>query len=321
VRLHNIGTYDTVNPYTLKGQDAWGLFLTFERLMTQAADEPDSLYGLVAESVELPVDRGWVSFKIRPQARWHDGSPITAADVVFSYQVLTTEGHPRYRLLFRDVERVDALAPDRVRFAFKDTMNRDLPLLVAAMPLVPEAAFAERDFAVTTLEPIMGSGPYRVAKVDPGRSITLQRVMDYWGRDLPVNRGRHNFDVIRYDYYRDRGIALEAFFAGEYDFREEFTSKSWATEYDKPAVRDGRIVREVLKDDRPAGAQAFNLNLRREKFQDRRVREALARPARPSWRSWSPCGARSRTRCSPPPTWPRTRVAPCARTCARRAAC
>lgn len=276
MRLHAIGTYDTLNPYALKGRPAFGLFLTFESLMIPAADEPDSLYGLVAGSVELPTDRSWVSFRIRPEARWHDGSPITAADVVFSYRILTAKGHPRYRLLYRDVERVEATAPDRVRFAFKQTLNRDLPLLAATMPLLPEAAFAGRDFGRTTLEPIMGSGPYRVAKVDPGRSITLRRVEDYWGRDLPVNRGRHNLDVVRYDYYRDRGIALEAFKAHEYDFREEFTSKSWATEYDVPAVRDGRIVREVLKDERPAGAQAFYLNLRREKFRDRRVREALA---------------------------------------------
>jgi microcin C transport system substrate-binding protein len=276
VRRRWIGSYDTLNPYTLKGLSAIGVSILFPSLMTPAADEADSLYGLLAASVEVPADRSWVAFNLRPEARWHDGSPITAADVVFSYEILITKGHPRFRLLYRDFVGAVAPSPGRVRFDFKQAVNRDLPLLAATMPVFSKAYFGERDFAKTTLEPPLGGGPYSVAKVDPGRSITFERVKDYWGRDLPVNRGRHNFDIIRYDYYRDRNVALEAFFAGEYDFREEYTSKSWASQYDKPAVRDGRIVREVLPDDRPSGTQAFFLNLRRDKFKDRRVREALA---------------------------------------------
>jgi microcin C transport system substrate-binding protein len=195
--------------------------------------------------------------------------------VVFSFETLLEKGHPSYRVLLRDVAGVEALGRLLVRFEFKPGEHRDLPLIVAAMPVLSQAYWSGRDFAKTTLEPPLASGPYRVAKVDPGRSIAFRRDPDYWARDLPVNLGRYNYDSIRFDYYRDRGIALEAFFAGEYDFREEFTSKSWATEYDKPPVRKGLIVREVLPDETPSGVQAFFLNVRRAKFADRRTRAAL----------------------------------------------
>ena len=275
LRLWALESYDSLNPFVLKGVPAAGIGMIHETLMARAGDEPDALYGLIAESVELADDRSWVAFTLRPEARWRDGSPITADDVVFSFETLRAEGHPSYRVLYRDIAGVEARAPDRVRFTFAPGEHRDLPLVAAAMPVLSKAYWEGREFGETTLEPPLASGPYRVAKVDPGRSITYRRDPEYWGAELPVNRGRYNFDVIRFDYYRDRGIALQAFFAGEYDFCEEFTSKSWATEYDKPPVRKGLIRREVLPDETPSGVQAFFINTRRAKFRDRRVRAAL----------------------------------------------
>ena len=275
LRLWALESYDSLNPFIVKGVAAEGVGLIYESLMTRANDEADAVYGLIAESAELAADRLGVVFTIRGAARWWDDTPITAADVVFSFETLLAKGHPQYRVLYRDIAQVEALAPDKVRFRFKPGEHRDLPLIAATMPIFPEAYWAGRTFDLTTLEPPLSSGPYRIAKVDAGRSITYRRDSTYWGRALPVNRGRYNFDVIRYDYYRDRVIALEAFFAGNYDFREEFTSKSWATRYDKPAVTKGLIVREELPDNTPSGVQAFFLNTRRAALRDRRVRAAL----------------------------------------------
>lgn len=275
LRMWALESYDSLNPFVLKGVPAAGVGLIYETLMTAADDEADAMYGLIAESAAMASDRSSVTFTLGPEARWSDGAPITAADVVFSFETLRAEGHPSYRVLYRDIARIEALAPDRVRFSFAPGEHRDLPLIAAGMPVLSEAYWSGRDFGATTLEPPVSSGPYRIETIDAGRSITYRRVADHWGRDLPVYRGRYNFDVIRFDYYRDRGIALEAFFAGEYDFREEYTSKSWATEYDKPPVRDGRVRRETLADETPSGVQAFFINTRRAKFADPRVREAL----------------------------------------------
>jgi len=285
VRLWYFGSYDNLNPFIRKGNAAAGsnLFgvdgraLTFESLMLQAMDEPDSYYGLIAESVELPDDRQSITFTLRPQARWHDGSTITADDVVFSFEILQREGHPAFRVLFQDISAATALGPHKVRFEFAaGAETRDLPAVVAEMPVVSKSYYADRSFAETTLEPPLGSGPYEVSRVDEGRAITYQRVAGHWGRDLGVYRGRWNFDRITYDYYRDRDIALEALFAGKIDFREDYTSRNWATKYDSvPAVQDGRLKRETLPDERPSGFQAFYLNSRREKFRDRRVRQAI----------------------------------------------
>ena len=279
------GTFDSVHPFLLKGVAgagsnpfiAGGSLITFESLMVPAQDEPDSYYGLVARSVEIPDDRQSVTFTLRPEARFHDGSPITAEDVAFSFVSLQSDAaNPIYRVLYRDIDRVQVLAPDRVRFVFKDgVLTRDLPAYAATMPILSKAYYRDRDFAKTTLEPPLASGPYRVAAVDAGRAITYERVKDYWARDLPVRRGQFNFDRIRFDYYRDRTIGLQALIAGKVDFREEFTSRDWATGYDAPPVKDGRIKREELPDFSPSGTQAFFLNTRRAKFQDRRTREAL----------------------------------------------
>ena len=276
LRLRDVGTFDNVQPFILKGRTAIGAGLVHDTLMVRAGDEPDGHYGLIAESAELAEDRSWVIFNLRPEARFHDGSPITADDVAFSFEALTTKGHPSFRIRYQNVARAEALARRRVKFHLEPEATRDLPVNLAQLPVLSKAYYETRDFAKTTLEPPLASGPYRMAKVDAPRSITYERVRDYWARDLPVNRGRWNFDSIKFDYYRDRTSALLAFFAGDYSFREEFTSKSWSTEYDdKKPIQQGLIVRDELPDHSPSGVQAWFYNMRRDKFADRRVRAAL----------------------------------------------
>lgn len=275
VRLSSIGTFDSLNGYILKGQSAAGLGQIYDTLTVGSEDEPFSRYGLVAESMEVPDDRSWVIFNLRPEARFHDGTPMTAEDVVFSLETLKSKGDPFYRTYFSSVEQADVLGPHRVRFRFVPGDNRELPLIVGELPVLPKAWWSSRTFDKTTLEPPLGSGAYRVADVEPGRSITYQRVEDYWARDLPVNKGRQNFDQIRIDYYRDTTVALEAFKAGEFDFRQENVSKDWATAYDIPAVADGLIVKEEIRHHQGTGMQAFAFNIRRPQFRDPKVREAL----------------------------------------------
>ena len=276
LRLAAVDSYDTLNPFTLKGVSAAGAGLPFETLLEGAADEPDSAYGLVAARVELAPDRSWLRFTLRPEARWHDGTPITAADVRFSFETLTKEGHPNYAVLLAGVDGVEAEDPRTVLFRLGDRDNRKLPLIIGGLPILSKAYYEGRAFGETTMEPPLGSGPYRVGRVDPGRAIAYERVPDYWGAHLPVNVGRYNFDEIRFDYYRDRTVIVEALKAGEFDFHEEFTSKTWATAYDIPAVAEGWLIKEVLPDNTPSGVQAYFINTRLPKFQDRRVRQALA---------------------------------------------
>lgn len=270
------GTFDSLNQFILKGVPAEGLNRLYDTLLERALDEPDAAYGLIAESVALGAERGSVTFRLRPEARWRDGAPITAEDVVFSFNLLKAEGHPSYRIMLADVVEATAKDARTVTFRFSDTANRKLPLLVGTeLPILPKAYFADHVFDETSLAPIPGSGPYRVERVNAGRSIVYARVPDYWARDLPVKRGRHNFDAIRYEYFRDRTIMVEALKAHEYDFHEEFTAKTWTTAYDIPELADGRMVREVLPDNTPSGVQAFFINTRRAKFRDPRVRRAL----------------------------------------------
>ncbi|MBT3370497.1 MAG: ABC transporter substrate-binding protein [Rhodospirillaceae bacterium] len=285
LRLWYNGNFDSLNPFILKGHWAAGSnpfgvdgrLLTFETLMIGSGDEEDSYYGLIAGGVEIPDDRQSITFTLRPAARWHDGSAISADDVAFSFDILKTKGHPVYRVLFKDITGTEVLGPRKVRFNFaKGVLTRDLPATVAAMPVLSKSWYSDHDFTKTTMTPPMGSGPYRVEKVDPGRSITYVLVDDHWGKDLAVYRGRNNFRRITWDYYRDRDIALESLFAGKIDFREDFTSRNWATKYDDvPAVKDGRLIKEILPDQNPSGFQAFFLNTRRAKFTDRRVRQAI----------------------------------------------
>lgn len=276
VRLAEIGGFDSLNPFILKGTAAAGLGRTFDTLAVQSDDEPFTEYGLVAESILRDPDNRWVEFRLRPEARFHDGSPVTAEDVAFTLELLKTRGHPFYRAYYKDVARAVVKDPHTVRFEFSTADNRELPLIVGQLPVLPRAWWRERDFTRTTLEPLLGSGPYRVEKVDPGRSITYRRVPDYWAAALPVNRGRHNFDEIRIDYYRDDTVALEAFKAGEYDFRLENVAKNWAVGYDGPALREGLIRKEEIPHQRPTGMQGFVFNTRKPLFADRRVRWALA---------------------------------------------
>ena len=275
VKYDAIGTFDTLNPFTLKGQPAAGVGAMFDTLMTPSEDEPSSSYGLIAESVEVANDKASVVYNLRPQARFWDGSPITPEDVVWTFDTLKAQGHPRWRLYYADVLKAEKTGPHQVKFTFRNGANRELPSIVGELPVLSKAYWSGRDFAKTTLEIPLGSGPYKIDSFDPGRSVTYRRVPDYWGKDLPVNVGRNNFDVIRYDYYRDQTVALEAFKAGAYDIRVENVSKNWAIGYDGPALASGLIKKEQIPNKVPQGMQAFGFNTRRPIFQDARVRRAL----------------------------------------------
>ena len=271
-----VGTFDNLNPFILKGVEAVATGLPFDNLLATAQDEPDSAYGLIAQSVEVAADRSWVRFRLNPEARWHDGTAITAEDVVFTFETLMEKGHPAFRILYADVAGAVKLSEREVEFRLANTENRKLPLLVGGLQIISKAYYTAHEFDKTTLSPPLGSGPYRVDRIDPGRSISYRRVADYWAKDLPVNIGRHNFDELTWDYYRDRTIMVEALKAGEFDWHEEFTSKTWMTAYDLPAIDAGVMIKEVLPDNTPSGVQAFFFNTRRDKFKDARVRRAIS---------------------------------------------
>ena len=243
--------------------------------MVGSSDEPASAYGLVAETVEIPADRSWVQFNLRKESRFHDGTPMTPADVIWTFETLKSRGHPFYRSYYADVIKAEPVGERSVRFTFRNGDNRELAQIVGELPVLSKAYWSSHDFEQTTLEPPLGSGAYKIEAVDPGRSITFRRVPDYWAANLPVNRGRENFDVIRYDYYRDATVALEAFKAGTYDIRQENIAKLWATGYDGPALRAGLIQKVEIPHSRVAGMQGFGFNTRRDIFADRRVREAI----------------------------------------------
>jgi microcin C transport system substrate-binding protein len=276
LRLSDTGGFDSLNPFIPKGNPASQISLIYDTLTFHSLDEPFTEYGLLAEKIEKDPEQRFVRFYLRPQARFNDGTPVTADDVVFTFETLIKQGDPMYRNYYADVDKVVAEDKLRVRFDFKRPGNRELPLILGQLQILPRHWWASRDFAKTSLEPPLGSGPYRVAKVDPGRSIRYERVKDYWAKDLPVNRGFNNFDAVVVDSYRDLTVALEAFKAGQFDFNEERIAKNWATAYDSPAIRDGRIVRQELHNDNPWGMQGFAFNLRRPVFQDARVREAIS---------------------------------------------
>ncbi|MEM7269027.1 MAG: extracellular solute-binding protein [Pseudomonadota bacterium] len=271
-------TFDSLNPFILKGEAAFEVAMfVFDSLLTRAWDEPDAMYGLLAESVTYPENRAWAEFQMRPEATFADGTPVTADDVVFSLEVLKEKGSPTYKTAFSDLEGAEALGEHRVRFTFREgAATRDLPMLAGSVPVFSRAFWDGKDFAESSLEPPLGSGPYEVGDVQPGRAIAYVRRDDYWAKDLPVNRGKWNFGELRYEYFKDSTAAFEAFKAGEYEIHEEFFSKLWATAYDFPALEKGWVLRDVLPDGRPSGTQGYWFNIRREKFQDPKVREALA---------------------------------------------
>ena len=289
LRAMAFGTFDTLNPYTFKGSSPvttpnfqqYGVSELNETLMVgtgqydPSGDEPTSSYGLIARSVEYSEDRSWVVFNLRPEARWHDGKPITSADVAFSYRTLLKEGHPLYRTNLQEVQRVDILGPLRIRFVFKRAGNPLLILRLGEMPVLPKHYWQHRDFKATTFEPPLGSGPYRITEVQPGRRLVFERVKNYWGKDLAVNRGKYNFDRVEYEFYRDATVAFEAFKAGEFDIYIEHQAKNWANGYNFPAVRRGEVIKAQIPHRIPTQTQGLFMNSRRATFSDPRVREAL----------------------------------------------
>jgi len=269
------GGFNSLNQFILKGIPASGLSYLYDSLTESADDEISSRYGLVAEAINLASDKSWIEFKLRKEARFHDGIAITADDVVFTFNKLIAEGHPSYKMAFRDVFAAKKINPHLVRFIFKNNRNRDLPLLVASLPVLPKHFYEKIDFSKTTLQPPLGSGPYKIKEVKPNRSIVYQRAKDYWAKDLPVNRGRYNFDQITFDYYRDANVLVEAFKSQKYDFRQENVARKWATAYDIDAIKNGEIIKREIMHSLPAPMQTFVLNLRREKFQNIALRQAL----------------------------------------------
>jgi microcin C transport system substrate-binding protein len=271
-----IGTFDNLNPYIVNGAAATGLGLIGNTLTVGSQDEPFTEYGSLAKTIDVADDRASVTYELRPEARWQDGQPITADDVVFSLETLRTKGSPFYRAYYANVVRAEKLGEGKVRFVFENGSNRELPLIMGQLPIVPKHYWEGREFDKTTLEAPIGGGPYRIKSVDPGRSITYERVKDWWGADLPVNKGRYNYDEIRFEYYRDPNVALEAFKAGRFDLRVENSSRFWATGYQGPALDQGLIVKDEIPTESGSGMQAFAYNIRRPVFQDPRVRQALA---------------------------------------------
>jgi microcin C transport system substrate-binding protein len=277
VRAYNQSyqTFNSFNAYVLKGEGAQGMDMTFSPLMVRANDEPDAMYGLVAKSVQISPDKLTYRFTLRPEARFHDGSKLTAHDAAFSLTALKTKGHPLIVAQMRDVVKAEAPDDATLIVTFAEKRARDVPLYVVGLPIFSKAYYATRPFDESTLDIPLGSGPYQVGKFEVNRYVEFERVKDWWAADLPVNRGSYNFDNVRYEFYRDRDVAFEGFTGKNYLYREEFTARVWATRYDFPAVKDGRVKREILPDETPSGAQGWFINTRREKFRDPRVREAL----------------------------------------------
>nr|WP_320134953.1 extracellular solute-binding protein [uncultured Amphritea sp.] len=271
-----IGTFDSFNPFIIKGAAADGIGLIYDSLLTRAQDEAFSLYGLLAESLEVADDRSWIIFNLNPKARFSDGRPVTAEDIIYSFKLLREQGSPFYQSYYREISAIEALSERRVKFSFSASENRELPLIVGEVSILPKHYWEQRDFSKPSLEVPVGSGPYVIDSFDAGRTIIYKRNPDYWGADLPVNRGRFNFDNIRYDYYKDGNVALEAFKGGEYDFRQETSSKQWATGYKGAVFDDGKIITRNIVHENPTGMQAFILNTRKPYFSDSRVRQALA---------------------------------------------
>ena len=271
----NFQTFNSFNSFILKGDAAQGMELTFATLMKGAADEPDAMYGLAAHAVQVSEDGTSYRYVIRPEARFHDGSKLTAHDAAFSFNILKEQGHPLITQRMRDYAGAEAMDDATLVVRFAPGRARDVPLFVAALPIFSRAYYSTHAFDESNLNVPLGSGAYRVGHFDAGHYIEYERVADWWGAKLPVNVGMNNFDIIRYEFFRDREVGFVAFTAKNYLFREEFTSRVWATRYDFPAVRDGRVKRDVLPDDTPSGAQGWFPNQRRDKFKDRRVREAL----------------------------------------------
>jgi len=273
LRRYALGSFDNFNAFIVRGQAGPGS--SIESLMTSPEDDSETEYGLIAESVEVGPDKSWVAFNLRSEPRWHDGKPITVDDVIFSLNILKEKGIPFFGAYYANVSKAEQIGERKVKFSFSSSGNRELPTIMGQLSILPKHYWEGRDFESPTADVPLGSGPYKVDSFEIGRSVTLKRVQDYWGAKLPINIGQSNWDTVRYDYYRDSTVALEAFKAGQYDSRLESSAKNWATAYDTPALRDGRMKKVELPNDNPVGMQAFVFNTRRDVFKDRRVREAL----------------------------------------------
>lgn len=289
LRIMATGTFDTLNPYSFKGTSPiatpnlyqYGVSELNETLMVgsgvydPSGDEPASNYGLIAKTIEYPDDRSWVIFNLRPEARFHDGSPITAADVAFSYHILSSQGHPQYRAMLQDVDNVRVLGPYRICFDLKSVGNSLAILRLGEMPVLSKKYWANKDFSATTFTPPLNSGPYKIVSVVPGKRLVFQRIKNWWGTNLPVNKGKYNFDRIEVEFYRDSTVAFEAFKAGNFDIYLDSKAKNWATAYNFPAVEQGKIIKQEVTNKLPAQTQGLFFNTRRPIFQNVKVRQAL----------------------------------------------
>jgi microcin C transport system substrate-binding protein len=280
IKLAATGTFDSLNPFIVKGHSAAGMsylgqgFL-YDSLTVQSNDEPFSQYGSVAKEIEWPEDRSWVRFHLEPNAKFQDGEAIRSDDIKFSFETLTSKGHPLYSSYYGNVTKVETPDELTVTFYFDSNTNKELALIVGQLPILPKHYWQDKDFSKTTLTPPVGSGPYRIVAVDPGRSITYERVKDWWGKDKAINKGKFNFDTVEYDYYRDNTVAIEALKAGEFDLRIENSSKEWATSYNGKHFKSGQMVKQEIAHNNPTGMQAFAFNSRRKPFDDPKVRQAL----------------------------------------------
>ncbi len=267
-------TFDSFHPFILKGNS----FSTgsVETLLIGSEDEPFTQYGLIAKSIKWPEDRSWVIFELREEARWHDGKPITSEDVAWSYETLISKGNPQYRFYYGAVEKVEVISERKVKFSFSEKNNRELPLVMGQLPILPRHYWQNHDFEKTTLDPPLGSGPYQIKRFEAGRFVELERVENYWGKELAVKQGVDNFDIIRTDFYRDITAIRLALKAGDLDYRNENQAKAWALEYDVNVVRDGLLKKEEFQHQLPTGMQGLVMNTRRGRFSHRKVREALS---------------------------------------------
>lgn len=283
LNLSAIGTFDSLNPYIVKGNPAAGLIILgqsflYDSLTEQSYDEPFSEYGLIAQTIERAKDNSWVAFNLHPEAKFQDGKQITADDVIWTFNTFMKDGSPFFKAYYGDVKEVIAESPTRVKFVFATTQNRELPLIIGQLPILPKHYWTSegRKFAQSSLTPPIGSGAYKIGRIVPGRSIEYIRDENYWAKDLPINMGRYNFNHIIYTYFLDQTVALEAFFGGQFDVTQENSAKQWHTAYNAPPIKDGRILKEEVKNTRPAGMQSFAFNTRRDMFKDIRVRNALS---------------------------------------------
>lgn len=274
-RLGTQSSFDSFNPFIVKGDTPTGVGIIFDTLMGRSLDQGSTEYGLLAEWIEYPEDYSWASFRLRDNAAWHDGAPVTVEDVIFSINILIEKGHPQYRFYYANVKEAVDLGDRVVRFNFDVKDNRELPQIMGQLTILPKHWWADRTFEDSTLEPLLGSGPYRIGAFEPGRYIEYDRVKNYWGADVPINVGKHNFDKLRYEIFLDGEAAFEGFKSGEFDFRAENSASKWAQQYEFPAAKKGLVVKEEIVEKGPKRIQTYAFNLRRPQFQDRRVREAI----------------------------------------------